>query len=541
MSYTFFGKHFPDANRVAGKIFWDGHFPDGGLDPSVAQGYGPPGVTTFVLDLQNGLTVGHKWITDVQKMRSGKERRVSRNDAPKQTFNGEAYLAGTDPRAVRATLAKYAAIGSQFLLGLPHEMLTLQAASSGTQVFVSAAAVALSDCMKPGQRCVVARRDSSGVLSFVNVVIQSVSGGTLNLDVAPGSVGGVGGWIMPAVPVYLEAQQDFERERVTVEHWKIQAQMAIFDFAPTLATVDLNAHTLSGHFAGAFAQSRRFGALGNNTSIEFTINAAFPTGAIVESSALTTIKYSDGVTTLANLATLLNTSSNFILVGSYNPALTFGASDEFLAAASGGAVTGDVGTGAALTTSSIDGTSRPVWTYPIDNPGSNTDSAHALTTILDHGGVPYSVGTADQADWGRAIKLLGGQQLDWQWFKLFTSTVKGRQRAFWLPTYRDDLAFVSKAAGTVTVSTADLFAWFPAQRQYIQITESSGTITYAKITAAVDNLNGTATLTIGTTLATSLVSQICWLELVRLTSDDISITFSEDGFAVAMLATGVQQ
>ena len=118
------------------------------------------------------------------------------------------------------------------------------------------------------------------------------------------------------------------------------------------------------------------------------------------------------------------------------------------------------------------------------------------------------------------------------------------QRAFWLSTWRDDFTFVSKATNTVTVSTtdgSDFFGWWPDQRQYLQIVQADGTITRCKVTAAVDNGNGTATLTVGVTLTSSAVTLVSWLELCRFESDDFSISWSGEGFQIEARARVVQQ
>lgn len=489
--------------------------------------YGPAGVGTFCLDIANGFTLTHRWITDTHKFRSGKERRISRNDAAQQAFRGSALLMGPNPRAIRAQFARYAAQGVAFLLALPHELLSLQANSSGAVVAVDATAITRVDWAKPGQRCVVARRDSTNEIAFVNAVVQSISGGNITLDIAPGTPGLIGGWIAPCVPVYLEPQQDFARYQTKAEEWQIASRMAIFDFAPSLATLDMATQHVS--LAGNVVQSRVFGPAGNSPFV-LDVNAGYAaTGTLVESGGTTTIQAKTNVTTMGNVNTLL-ASSSLARLSSFVSGYVIQAADAFSASLSGAALTGDVGTGASLTLYAGDGTSRPVWDRNLDNPGTLGDSAHALTTILDHGGIPYALGKADRADWGRAVAMESQDQIDWQWLKLFLQTVKGCQKTFWLPTWRDDLTFVSKATNTVTVSTtdgSDFSAWWPYQRQDIQIVETSGTTTRARITAAVDNGNGTITLTIGTTLASSSISLISWLELSHFEGDEFSLSWKD--------------
>lgn len=533
MSPVFWGGLFPD---VGPQTFWGPHFPDGGQDPAYFSGYGHPGSATFALDLESGFSVKYSWVTDIIKRYSGTEQRIAVNDAPKQFYNGIAILQNSDPRKIRGYLARYIAAGSQFLLGLPYEELTLTANALGTRVYVNATHALLCDWSKRGQRVIV--MDPDGV--SINAVIQNVGSGYLDLDVAPGSIGREHARIMPAMAVFLDPKQGFGRSPVNAEQWAINARAALFDFVPTLATIALSAVTVSGVFAGTFATSRKFGLIGNTLTLEFDGNVGFPAvGSLTEVGPITLIKFRPGVTTLANLETLLNLSSNFKLTGTWNPVSVIGEFDEFFVYAAGAQTSGTIGAGVTLTTYD----SRPVWDSYIQVEGTAEDSIQALTQVIDMDGVPYAIGSADYADWGRHVMLRSTQRAVWQWFKLFVATVRGRQRAFWLPSWRPDFTFISKSTNTITVSgtdSSDFSAWYPAQRDRLQIIENSGVVTYARITNAVDNGNGTVTLTIGTTLASSSVFMISWLELCRFESDDFDVEWKSQCFTMQTKARVVR-
>lgn len=525
--------------------FGDWHLDWFGRDASeLVDGYGPSGLTTFVLDMEVGFKVRHSWITDIVPRRNGSEQRISRNDAAKQGYAGSSTLFADKVRDVRAKLARFAASGGTFLLGLQHEAMTLRADANGTTVFVHANALALSDWgSKPGQRVVVARK-SGGKTSFVNAVIQSATANSITLDVAPGAIGKVGGYIMPAMAVYLEPKQTFARYPTKAESWKLAARAALTDFAPTLAKLELGPLTGSASLANVVIVSRRFGLIGNTTTLSLLHSGAAPNaGQLTEIDGEVGFLFKAGVTTLGDLATALASSAYVRMTGAWNPVATLQLADQFAPEAlSGAADAGAVGTGAAITTYNGDGTARPVWDRELKNEDTAEDSISSGAVIIDHGGAPYGLGTFEEPDWGRSV-WLEGEQPDWQWFKLFTWTVKGRQKSFWLPTWRDDLTFVGKAPNTITVSStdgSDFFAWWPEQREHIQIVENSGTITRAKITAAVDNGNGTVTLTIGTTLATSSVKQVSWLELCRFESDSFDVAWKAGSFEVQTVAHVVQ-
>jgi hypothetical protein len=495
---------------------------------------GPPGVAVAALSLENGYTVSHRWVSNVIKSASGKEQRISRNDRPKESYSGSAILLGRAITDLRDRLARIAASGDSILIGLQHEEMFLRADAAGTVVYVFADALALCDWINPGQRVSVVREDDDGTLESVEAVIQSTTADSITLDVEPGDLGLYGGRIMPLVPILLEPQQDFERlAEVDAEIWKIAGRSTVTDFATTLASIAIGPLTDSAGLAGAIVTARN---AGQAPTLDF-VNA-FDNGAgyINETSTAIAIHYEAGVTTLQNLVDVFALSTLGVLDGVTDLSATMLAGDAIISEAlTGGNDPGPVGTGVTL----VEHDSTPVWDFPIIG-GTATDMLHALTEILDYGGAPYSLGLADVADWGRAVAVQSEHREDWQWIKLFLATVKGRQKAFFLPTYRDDLPFVSKAANTITVE-GDVAAWYPSQRQDVEIEETSGTITRATITAMTDNGDGTYELTIGTTLATSLVNRVSWLERCRFESDEFSFTFNANGFSFGAVARVVQQ
>lgn len=528
MSPTFWGPHFPDQE---GQTFWGPHFPDGAQDPAYFSGYGHPGSATFALDLESDFTVRHTWVTDIIKRYSGTEQRIAVNDAPKQTYDGTCVLQNSDPRKIRGYLARYIAAGSQFLLGLPYEELTLVADASGTTVYVNNTALLLCDWAKIGQRVIV--MDPDGVST--NAVIQSAGDapGEITLDISPGDLGRQYSRIMPGVPVFLDAKQGFIRHPLNAEQWKINARAALFDFAPTLARLALGPITASASLENVYFVSRVFGLRGNTIMVNFYEDSSYPAGgSFVESEYEVQILYQGGATTIGDIAALLETSSYIKLTGSYTPSdiLPAGIGDRIdNVYLTGGEASGSIGTGATLT----EYADRPVWDAPIQVDGTGTDSLQALTELIDMDGVPYVIGSADYPDWGRHMMLRSGSRAVWQWFKLFVATVRGRQRAFWLPSWRHDFTFISKDTNSIVVSTeddSDFLAWWPAQRDQLQVIEADGTVTYTQITDAVDNGDGTATFTIDTTLASSEVLMISWLELCRFENDDFTISWKSHVF-----------
>jgi hypothetical protein len=503
------------------------------------DGYGDAGVATLVLALENGFTVRHSWSTNVIKFSAGNEQRISRNDTDRESYDGAAFLLNGSPRETRALLARYAAAGSRFLLGLPHEALALRDDASGTTVPVFADPMALTDWTRRGQRVVVAREDENGDTEFIDAVIQDVTADTIELDLAPGGVGVIGAVIMPAKAIYLEPQQDFERFESAVERWSIKARGASpLDFAPELASLDLS---ISGaaELTGITIVAREYGLVGNTFAFYLFHDAGAPAaGYLLEDLDTGEFGFTfvGGTTTVDDLVTAMAASSLGKLMGTYTGTDTIPMAAQFAPVAlSGGSDQGDVGTGA--TVEEYEG--HPVWDRELDLGAGITDGVQAMTQIIDKGGIPYALGTADQPDWFRSVLLTAGDQADWQWFKLFMSTLLGRQKKFWLATWREDLVYDSHAGDQLTIDAdaGDFTAWWPQQREHVQVLQADDTVTYAEVTAQVDNGDGTRTLTLSETLGAAGVTKISWLELCRFENADTYTTqHGSHGFDVSLTA-----
>lgn len=483
------------------------------VEASLIPPFGLGGLATIVPDLENGFTVTHEWVTDVIPRRDGTEQRIARNDVARQSFEGSVVLLGENVLRIRALMAQ-THLAQPFLLALPHEALSLSGETEDEVVPVHSST---ADWAMPGQRVVVCHDET-----IVEGVIQSVDAASITLDVSPSLPGGE---IMPLVPVYLEPQQDFPRYPVNAERWEISGRFAQLDFAPQLASLSLGPVTTSAALENAVVTSRLFGLIGNTIDFALDGDAAYPAaGELVEvvfGTPLVIFRFQPGVTTVTQLYEALLGSQYVMLSG--HSAGVLQAGDECGEDLTGAEDAGRVGVGAVIETYE----DHPVWTPRLD--GDVTDGVHSLIAIVDHGGAPYAVATSDSADWYRTVNVQAG---DWQYLKKFLHTVKGRQKSWWLPSWRDDLPFVSAGVGTITVEDVDFATWWPALREHIQIVEDDGTITYAKVTAAVNNGDGTRTLTVGVSVAGA--SLISWMELCRFDAEEA------EEFAFTFQASGVE-
>lgn len=160
------------------------------------------------------------------------------------------------------------------------------------------------------------------------------------------------------------------------------------------------------------------------------------------------------------------------------------------------------------------------------------DSPTSIRAMDDHSGIATRSGSfqwfADGRDEIAALKC-------------FIHRRKGRAVPFWAPTYCADLPLSAAATGTsFTIKSIDYTAnQFPdIARRHIAFITPGGAITPRKITNAVNNGNGTETITISSALpaggfpASTLVS---FLTLVRLAEDDIDVSWSTCALAEATL------
>ncbi len=651
----FWGPHFPSPGALS---YWGGHFPEDLAAPGTIPGrslFGPTG-PLIALSLETGAVVTYSWQTDLFKSYSGLECRAGLLDDPRQTYKGSAHLLADATLVQRSRLARSAAAGSGFLLALPFEELSIAGPASGGTVPVHAAALALCDWAHPGQRCVV-MDVVDGVTVAVEGVVQSSTSTTIVMSPAPGANARIGARIMPLMAVYLDPQQGFARYPTAIETWSINARAAEFGFAGTLpvaAFVQLGEPlTHSGMLEGVQLFARGAGVDGNDISVKVTDDALTSAGEFVEDEIAMTIhiKYSGGDTTIAELVALLSTSALIGIRGTYDPTDILPTGDdefdwEFLAGGVNSAPA-TMGTGATVT----EYADRPVWNRGIDLNGTAPDSLQSMSEIVDLGGVPFAAGEASVPDWGRSVMLESSSIAEWQWCKAFLDAIEGRHRAFWLPTWRADLAatgtaasgaavpatlplswvtdacagltvsalvggtamngytvqfiaaaalFIVETASAVTVTyiagvstpvdiqglfvgltytellgtpdtpanqldfdldefgpqaltggidsvpgrliidatVGDFFAWYPDHDQ-LQVRATTGAVEYVGITGAVDN-GATITLDLDAAVTAPVIEMVSWLELCRLESDDVDVTFVGAGFAMSTIARVVQ-
>jgi hypothetical protein len=394
----------------------------------MVAGIGSAGAATFALDVEAGATVRYQWQTDVLKAWDGLEQRISLLAKPRQSFMFASVLTDAQQRAVLGTLAADAHEAPVFLLGLAFEALTVASSDADT---INVHTLALCDWAEPGQRIVVVHPDG---VTTGEAVVQSAAGVAIEVDANLTAVAVDGARVMPAMGVFLDADQAVDRYRTRASRWDLSARQQRF----------------------------RYGSAG------------------------------------------------------------------------------EVGAGATVTTFG----DLPVWEAGLLAEGMVRQTLRSGAELVDLGALVTAQQVYDRADWGRAIGIHSSRRADWQWFKLFLDTVRGRWKSFLLPTGRPDLVAEGDASSgtlTITESVTDYVAdWWPSlAHRRLAIVLADGTVAYRSVASAVDN-GATQALTLSASVA-GAIDHVEFLELVRLDSDEVQVTFTGTAFRAQLDARVVQR
>lgn len=186
----------------------------------------------------------------------------------------------------------------------------------------------------------------------------------------------------------------------------------------------------------------------------------------------------------------------------------------------------NLGTGASLTTFD----SLPVVDRRLI--GTQHDERfQAESETIDYGGAYEVRWSKTRADVNRSVALFVANAADRQWVKQLGVTLRGRQGLFLLPTWQDDILIhtqPSPGATTLLTDSPDYVTYYFASLAHrrLFLRHADGSIEYAKVTNAVDNGNGTATLTLASGLSGTAIAHASLLEQCRLNTDEIRFTWT---------------
>lgn len=399
--------------------------------PTIVPGVGPLGAATFAMLLEQGAKVTYSWQTPLNKAWSGLEQRIATLGAPRQKYEFATHVNDTQLRSLLNALVANAPAAQPFLLGLSFEEISILGASQGTTL--STGSTSSADWLVAGQRAVVLSADWS---TITNCVVQSFTSNTITVDVAIAVTNGAR--IMPAMEIFLDAQQSFTRYAVNAGRWNLNARAVQFGFAGSLT----------------------------------------------------------------------------------------------------------MGVGATVVTHG----GIPVWDHGIVANDANAQPLFAGNRLADAGALIANISSYPISDWGRQLRIESDYIADWQWLKAFLSTVRGRQVAFLVPTFRPDLTPIGDASsGTLKVvgppnANAPDYAgiWFGSlAHRFVALTTAAG-VAYRQVVSATNNGDGTQSLQLDSALSGAL-SMVSFLEQCRLENDDIEVTWNGAVFSCDISARVVQQ
>jgi hypothetical protein len=382
---------------------------------------------SLVLPHDENSVVRFVYATDIQRSRSGKERRAALMSVPREYHEFSTVLDSDKARVLRGDMLQGITAGVAFSVSVPSEAL---AVTSYAGAVLTLPTTTLSDWMANGRSVVVTASNGTQLITTVS----SFTATTITLGAAP-SAGLAGVLIMPLQAVQMDDAQQFGKYAVNAQR------------------VDIKAEALSP------------------------------------------------------------------------PALA--------------------GLGATLTMHA----SMPVVDRAIDASALVAEALIAQTERVDFGIVQATMFPRAIADWARTISLICNRDSERQWIKDFFSTVKGKQKPFLLPTWTPDLTIHTQPSSTAlrifgppTAGTTNYAAqWFASlAHRNIQLVMSTGTILYRTISAAVDNLDGTQTLTMNASV-TGTVAMCSLLETCRLDDDELRIVYTGQRGDVQLQARVVQQ
>lgn len=198
---------------------------------------------------------------------------------------------------------------------------------------------------------------------------------------------------------------------------------------------------------------------------------------------------------------------------------------------------GTAGVGATVATYA----SMPVWDRGITTEGLTDQPLMTGAELVDLGGAISAIGDRTAPQWGRALLMYSSSRADWAWFKAFLHTVRGRWKAFLLPTGRPDLVPDSLVGDELIISGADyVLDWYPSlAHRRLWLTYADGTSAAFGVTSA-EVVTGTTQRLYLSAAPASLPVRVEFLETVRLDQDEVAITFEAAAFRAQMMARVVQ-
>jgi hypothetical protein len=175
---------------------------------------------------------------------------------------------------------------------------------------------------------------------------------------------------------------------------------------------------------------------------------------------------------------------------------------------------------------------------PNNAPDFETEHRRQAVLLDSRAGVRASDDHADLSFTSRGFNWWAKGRTSIAALKAFLHRRKGRAVPFWLPTWRRDLPLAEAIAAGETFDIKDVGyteLQFPfVSRRHIALISTAGDVTIREIAYAVDNGDGTETITVSGALPEMPAStMVSLLTLMRLADDQVEIEWSTRAMAQA--------
>ena len=162
--------------------------------------------------------------------------------------------------------------------------------------------------------------------------------------------------------------------------------------------------------------------------------------------------------------------------------------------------------------------------------------------IFDNGSGPIQVDTA--TNWVRHMQTIGfikNTRAGIWALRKWIHARRGKQRAFWLPSWNTDLIILENVASTasaITVSPIGYPLYYGVKDIMVQL--KNGTQIFARVTSGSTNGDGNEVLPlsaqIGATFATTDIDFVCFMSHARFDSDQVVFSHKDVGQVAATIA-----
>ena len=166
-----------------------------------------------------------------------------------------------------------------------------------------------------------------------------------------------------------------------------------------------------------------------------------------------------------------------------------------------------------------------------------TENVIRAATYVDNGfGLISMQPTKTYVDFGQTISFIDAWGSELWARRTWLHSLKGMQKTFWLPTFANELVLAANILSTATtIDVESIGATALYTSRHIMIELKSGTRYFRAVSTAAHESGGIDRMAIDSALGAGVtasdIAQFCFLSLVRLNADAVTITHNDGGYA----------